>query len=447
MTVASFAASDLVTFDVNPAPAAEPEPRSMLSSKITTVDRRDLDRRRALRRMRWVATGLLVLMTVVFVATRLAPPAWSWAGYVAAFAEAAMVGACADWFAVTALFRRPLGLPIPHTAIIPRNKAKIGQALGDFIAGEFLSPRVLDRKLKDVQPAARLAGWLRDPAHVDALAVRLAGALPDVFPSADALRGLIGEAIRRAARAGPLAPATGRILSYLWNDAGARRLLDQIIARAGAFLSANGEVIEAGVAGAAWSWLPKWVDKLLADRLTRGLLSAVDDLRDPSHPWRLELDAWVRDLIVRLDTDPDMEAQLQSWKDAALTDAAWQAGLRGVWAELEGRLTADRQGLIDALSPAIARALTGAGTWLAEDVRARDRLDGWIRVAMRKGVSPRRQEIGAFVAQVVAGWDAGEVVEKLELQVGRDLQFIRVNGTLVGGIVGLLIYTITRLLA
>src|SRR5665213_3116093 len=116
--------------------------------------------------MRAIATGLLVAMTVVFVATRLAPPAWLWAGYVGAFAEAAMVGACADWFAVTALFRRPLGLPIPHTAIIPRNKARIGKALGDFIGGEFLTPRVLDRKLKDLGPARRLADWLRDAGNV-----------------------------------------------------------------------------------------------------------------------------------------------------------------------------------------------------------------------------------------------------------------------------------------
>ena len=411
-----------------------------------TPQRRDADRRRELGRMRLLATGLLALMTAIYVATRLAPAAWTWAGDVGAFAEAAMVGACADWFAVTALFRRPFGLPIPHTAIIPRNKTRIGEALGDFIAGEFLTPRVLDRKLKDLRPSARLADWLREPKNVDALAARLAGLLPDIVPSGDALRALLGEIIRRVASAGPMAPSAARIASYLWNDVGAQRLLDRVIERAGAYLVGHGEVIEAGVAAVAWTWIPRWVDRLLAERLTKGLLGAVDGMRDPAHPWRLELSAWVDEFIVRLETDPEMEVQAQAWKDAAFTDGAFQDGLRGAWSELESRLTADRQGLIDMVRPTLARALAGLGRWLDEDAGARDRLDTWVRVAMRKGLSPRRREIGAFVAQVVAGWDAGEVVEKLELQVGRDLQFIRINGTLVGGLVGLVIHTLTRLI-
>ncbi len=391
-----------------------------------------------------LATGLLAAMTAVFVASRLAPAGWTWTGYVGAFAEAAMVGACADWFAVTALFRRPLGLPIPHTAIIPRNKAKIGQALGDFIAGEFLSPRVVDRKLKDLAPSARLADWLRDPAHVDGLAARLGGLLPDIMPSGEGVRALIGEIVRRAARAGPMAPSAARIVSYLWGDAGAQRLLDRLISRAADYLADHGAVIEAGVASATWKWAPKWIDKLLAERLTRGLIKAVGEIRDPTHPWREELNTWVEGLIARLQSDPRMEARVQAWKDAAFTDDALQAGLGTVWTELESRLTMDRQGLAELISPVIARALRGLGSWLDEDAEARRRLDAWVRVALRKTVSPRRQEIGAFVAQVVAGWDAGEVVEKLELQVGRDLQFIRINGTLVGGLVGLAIYTLAQ---
>ena len=408
-------------------------------------DRGETARRRGLVRMRRLATGLLALMTAVFAATRFAPTDWVWTGYVAAFAEAAMVGACADWFAVTALFRRPLGLPIPHTAIIPRNKDKIGQALGDFIAGEFLSPRVLDRKLKDLRPSARLADWLRDPARVDALAGRLGGLLPDLMPTGDGLRGVIGEAARRVSRAGPIAPSVARILAYLWGDAGARRLLDQIIARSGDYLADHGAMIEAGVASASWKWAPKWIDKLLAERLTRGLIHAVGEVRDPAHPWRQELDLWVEDLIVRLRSDPQMEARVQSWKNAVFADGAVRGGLDTLWSELESRLLSDRGDFGATISPILSRALRGLGAWLDEDAAARDRLDGWVRVAMRKTVSPRRRQIGAFVAQVVAGWDAGEVVEKLELQVGRDLQFIRINGTLVGGLGGVLIYTVTRL--
>jgi len=410
------------------------------------AQRREQERRRDLARMRWLATSLLIGMTAVFAATRFAPGEWIWPGYVGAFAEAAMVGAIADWFAVTALFRRPLGLPIPHTAIIPRNKDRIGQALGDFIADEFLTPRMLDRKLKDLKPSARVGAWLRDPAHAQALAARLAVWLPDIVPSGDALRGLFGEIVRRAVRSGPMAPSAARLLGYLWNDAGAQRLLNQAIDWAGAYITGHGETIETGVADAAWSWLPKWIDRLLADRLSRGLLQTVEAMRAPNHPWRRDLRVWVEDTISRLETDPEMEAHLQAWKDAAFADGALRSGMSTVWAEIEARLTADRQGLADALAPALARALTGLGTWLDDDAGARERLDAWARVALRKGVSPRRHEIGAFVAQVVAGWDAGEVVDKLELQVGRDLQFIRINGTLVGGLAGLVIYTVARLL-
>ena len=159
--------------------------------------------------MRSLATGLLAAMTAIFVATRFAPASWAWAGYVAAFAEAAMVGACADWFAVTALFRRPFGLPIPHTAIIPRNKARIGQALGDFIGGEFLAPRVLDGKLREFGPARRLADWLIAPGNIETLSPRLAALAPDIAPSGVLVRGLVGDLARRLADAGPAAPVLG----------------------------------------------------------------------------------------------------------------------------------------------------------------------------------------------------------------------------------------------
>ena len=152
-------------------------------------------------RMRAAATGLLILMAAIYLAARLYTPVHPAIGFVRAFAEAAMVGGLADWFAVTALFRHPLGLPIPHTAIIPRNKARIGQALGDFIAGEFLNPRVLDRRLRDLRPSLRLAGWLRDDARVAALSERIADWLPDIAPSGETLAELIGEIMRRARRA------------------------------------------------------------------------------------------------------------------------------------------------------------------------------------------------------------------------------------------------------
>jgi uncharacterized membrane-anchored protein YjiN (DUF445 family) len=390
--------------------------------------------------MRALATGLLAAMTAIFVATRFAPPAWIWTGYVAAFAEAAMVGACADWFAVTALFRRPFGLPIPHTAIIPRNKARIGQALGDFIGGEFLTPRVLDARLRAFGPSRRLADWLIAPGTIEALSPRLAALAPDIAPSGGAVRSFVGDLVRRLADAGPAAPLLARLLGYVWRDPAARRLLDRGIAMLADFAASREAAIQGQVAGRAWKWLPKVFDDILAERITKGLLGAVQELRDPDHPWRIEIEAAIDRFIDDLSNDAALIAKVEALKARLLADPAVREHLTALWSELGSRLAADP----DLAEHAIARALTALGRWLDTDAKSRDRLDGWLRVATRRVLSPRRQAIGAFVAQVVAGWDAREVVDKLELQVGRDLQYIRINGTVVGGLVGLAIYAVSR---
>ncbi len=392
--------------------------------------------------MRALATGLLAAMTAIFVATRFAPPAWTWVGYVAAFAEAAMVGACADWFAVTALFRRPFGLPIPHTAIIPRNKARIGQALGDFIGGEFLTPRVLDAKLREFGPARRLADWLISPGNVETIAPRLAALAPDIAPSGAAVRSFVGDLVQRFANAGPAAPLLARLFGYVWRDPAARRLVDRAIGALSDFMASREASIQSQVTGRAWKWLPKFVDDILAERITKGLLGAMQDLRDPDHPWRIEIEAAIDRFIDDLSDDPALIAKVEALKARLLTDPKVREHLRALWSELGSRLAADPE----LAEHAIARALTALGRWLDGDEKSRDRLDGWLRVATRRVLSPRRQAIGAFVAQVVAGWDAREVVDKLELQVGRDLQYIRINGTVVGGLAGLAIYTVSKAL-
>ncbi len=409
--------------------------------------RTDAMRRRDLARMRALATGLLLLMTAIFLATRLAPPAWTWTAYVGAFAEAGMVGACADWFAVTALFRRPLGLPIPHTGIIPRGKDRIGEALGDFIAGNFLTPGVLDARLGRLEPARRLAAWLNAPGHAEVLAGRIAAAVPGMLGSGAELRALAGEILRRAARAGPVAPLASRVLGWLWRDPGVQGLVGRLIDRLADFGAEHEGFIKARIAGETWKWLPKWVDRFLAEKFTRDLLRAAGELRDPEHPWRHDLNAAVEDLITRLADDPEYRARGEALRERLLADPSLAARLEGVWRELSERLTGDPAARDALLTDAALRALRGLGAWLAEDAQVRARLDRWVRVAARRTLSSQRQVIGAFVAQVVAGWDARDVADRLELQVGPDLQFIRINGTLVGGLVGLAIFALSRWLS
>ena len=415
-----------------------------LTAPPSHAARAEAARRRDLARMRGLATGLLFLMTAIFIATRLAPIGWTWTAYVQAFAEAGMVGACADWFAVTALFRRPMGLPIPHTGIIPRNKDRIGEALGDFIANNFLTPGVLDARLRRFEPARRLADWLTADDHAQVLAARTAAVLPDMIGAGAELRDLAGELFRRAARSRPVAPLAARILGWLWREPAVQRLVNRAIDRLADFGLEREAFIQSRIAGETWKWLPKWVDRFLAEKFTRDLLRAANELRDPDHPWRRDLDAAVEEFIRRLAEDPDFLARGEAMRDQLLADPTLGRRLEGLWAELADRLAADPGARGALIAEALARGLRGLGGWLAEDPAARERLDRWVRVAARRTLSSQRQAIGGVVAQVVASWDAAEVADRLELQVGRDLQYIRINGTLVGGLVGLAIFSISR---
>ena len=409
--------------------------------------RADAARRRDLARMRALATGLLILMTAVFVATRFAPREWAWVGYVGAFAEAAMVGACADWFAVTALFRRPLGLPIPHTAIIPRNKDSIGRALGDFIANNFLTAGVLDARLRRLELGRRLADWLAASGRAEGLAARLAGMLPDVFGSEEELKGLVAETVLRAARTRPVAPLASRLLSWLWREPAIQRLVGRAIERVADFGDEHEAYIRSRIEGETWAWMPKWLDRILAEKFTRDLLRAVGELREPDHPWRRDLDAAVEGFIARLAEDPDWAERGEALRERLLADPTLAGRLDGVWREFAQGLAADPATRGDLVQGAILRGLRGLSAWLADEPGACERLDRWLRVAAERLLSSRRQAIGGFVAQVVAGWDAPQVADRLELQVGRDLQYIRINGALVGGLVGLVIHILTGALS
>ncbi|CAN7492200.1 DUF445 domain-containing protein [Phenylobacterium sp. LjRoot219] len=412
----------------------------------------DALRARDLARMRMIATGLLALMAVVFVLASLARAHWPQhalaLGYVRAFAEAGMVGACADWFAVTALFRHPFGLPIPHTGIIPRNKDRIGQALGGFIADNFLTEAVLEDKLKQLELAGWGGDWLSNPRNARRLATRVAHLAPEILRSAPpgAVGELAGSAAMAAARATPAAPLAAGILSGLWSEGRAQVLFDRAVELLGGYMASHPDAIRDRVVEQAPKWLPKWVDRMLADRISEGLVKTVEEMRDPAHPWREELRDAVMRLIVRLREDPELQAQVEAFKLRLLADPRLQSQAGELWAGMEARLgaelAADRHGLAEQLQ----RAILGVGAWLSNDAAAQTRLNTLGRSLATGVIAPRRQEIGRFVAQVVAGWDAKNVVDKLELQVGKDLQYIRINGTLVGGLVGLIIFATSRAL-
>jgi uncharacterized membrane-anchored protein YjiN (DUF445 family) len=421
----------------------------MAEAPFAAPDPGDAARARAFRRMRRIATGLLVLMAVVFVAASLGVERFPALAYVRAFAEAAMVGACADWFAVTALFRQPFGLPIPHTGIIPRNKDRIGQSLGDFIADNFLTEAVLAEKLHRFEVARWGGDWLQRPQNAERTARRIALALPKALAALPpgALRDLAGSAALATVRSAPAAPMASRLLDALWRDGRGERLIERGLEMASAYLAERGEDIEAQVARQAPAWLPRWADRAIASRIGKGLLKALEDMRDPEHPWRAKLRETVETYIRRLAEDPDLQAEVETWKSRLLDDPTVRAQATDLWAAFEQGFHKALAAEPRAVAERLERTLVALGAWLSEDARAQGRLNEGARRLVRQVIAPRRHEIGLFVAQVVASWDTRSLTDKLELQVGKDLQYIRVNGTIVGGLVGLLIYAVARALS
>jgi uncharacterized membrane-anchored protein YjiN (DUF445 family) len=411
---------------------------------------REHDPRRAgLRRMRLFATLLLVLMTAIFIATTAIKLDWPWIPYLRAFAEAGMVGACADWFAIVALFRRPLGLPIPHTGIVPNNKDRIGKALGNFITNNFLTVGVMNERLARIDMVGALGRWLAEPANAQRLGDYIASQLPRVATALPlpSIGESIGTIARQAAQAVPAAPVASKLLAILWAQGEAQALLALAIDQSEVWLASNKDVLTDKVSQQSSRWIPKWVDRMIADKVLSGLLGTLHEMREPSHPWRLELRKTVEKMIADLATDPHMRARAEELKTELLASPLVVEQAKTLWAEVETGLASGLPEHSEAIGQACARALRNAGAWLQEDEARKAQLNRRIRIVGQRFLSLYRVEIGAYIERVVRNWDSATLVDRLELQVGKDLQYIRINGTLVGGLVGLLIFTISQWIA
>ena len=399
-----------------------------------------------LKRMRAIATLLLAFMTLVFVVTTMTRVNWPWVPYVRAFAEAGMVGACADWFAVVALFRRPFGLPIPHTGIVPNNKDRIGAALGQFITNNFLTLNVIGRKIVRVDALGYVAHWMMDSRNSKQLAHYASRFLPQILKSLSApqVSEFLGEVARRGIESIPAAPLASRVLSIIWAQGQAQAMLDRVVEIGGDALANHKDFIRQRVAENSSSWIPKWIDNMIADKVLNGLLGTIGEMRNPDHPWRREVRESVDKLIVDLATDPDMYAGGEVLKAELLASPVFLEQAKSLWTQIESGLHADLSARNLAVEAAFEAAIRGLGTWLDDDLALRARLNRWVRAVVLRTLMPRRVEIGSYIAQVVQNWDNVTLVNKLELQVGKDLQYVRINGTVVGGLVGLLIFVVSK---
>jgi uncharacterized membrane-anchored protein YjiN (DUF445 family) len=400
--------------------------------------------------MKAIATGALLAMAVVFAVATWAQHrgAGVWTGYVAAAAEAGMVGALADWFAVTALFRHPLGLPIPHTAIIPTKKDQFGHALGEFVGENFLSSDVVRSRLRAVGIASRLGTWLSEPEHADRVTAELSTALRGalaVLRDAD-VRAVVGEAITRRADAQEIAPGLGALLERIVEQQGHRRAVDLVCTRAAEWLDVHSDSVMDAVAGGAPGWTPRFVDRRVGERVYRELLRFVTEMRDqPDHPARGAIDRFLTDFAGDLRSDPRTRERVERLKSETLARSEVQDLISSAWGSVRAMIVAAAEDERSQLRLRARASLLSLGRRTSSDGRLRGKIDGWIEDAAVYVVTTYQDEITSLITETVAAWDAEHTSRKIEAHVGRDLQFIRLNGTVVGSLAGLAIYTLVEL--
>jgi uncharacterized membrane-anchored protein YjiN (DUF445 family) len=422
------------------------------------------EKTQALKKMKAFATSLLVAAACLFVLAKTQHDAgvWSW---ISAFAEAAMVGALADWFAVVALFRHPLGVPIPHTAILPANKARVADNLAEFVRDKFLSTDALVARVDTFDPASRLSMWLAEPNNAELLGKKAVAAADQLLSLVDDkhIKSLLYETLRRRAEQFDLAGATGGLLATLTADGRHQLLLDEGLKELSQWM-AKGEVqqmLADKILQVAGEEYPKLIGALgfigmsaeeLGNKFAAGLVRGADTwLQDissnPEHERRQAFDRAVEGFIERLRSDPAFKASIDAHKLQWLDRPELRAYVNGLWDEFAAWLHRDLARPDSTLHAKVVGAAAAFAQALGGDPALRESINGHMRDALRTLAPELREGIAKHIATTVKQWDDATLVRDVELSVGRDLQFIRVNGTLVGGAVGILIHAVSLLAA
>ncbi|MGH3447750.1 MAG: DUF445 domain-containing protein [Nocardioidaceae bacterium] len=419
--------------------------RAAPTSTATATSSADQARRRGLRRMRVLALGLLVLAALVYVVTLDRHGAW---GYVHAAAEASMVGAIADWFAVTALFRHPLGLPIPHTALIPTRKLALARSLQDFFTENFLSEPVVRARVADAEVSRRVGQWLSQPSHsarvVQEATTLLRAALLRVDDQEVATL-IETELIPRAVDE-PLSGLAGQLLQEVVEDGAHRGLVDLALTEGHRWLSENPDTVARILGSRAPWWTPQWLDDAVIGRMQVEVLAWVAEIRDdPDHQARQAIDDLLDQLASDLQHDPATMERAERLKRRVLNQPQVVAAATSLWKAVRRALVVTLEDPDSQLRHRGVVRLQEFGQQLVEDPELRRRLDGYAADAAAFIVDRYGSELATIITDTVNRWDGAEAARRIELHVGRDLQFIRINGTLVGGLAGLVIYALTQL--
>ncbi|MDB5408246.1 MAG: hypothetical protein JWL84_3158 [Rhodospirillales bacterium] len=419
-----------------------------LPGALSPIDVIETGQRRALRRNKLLATGLLLAAAAVFAAATALRGMGFWMELVRAAAEAAIVGALADWFAVTAVFRHPLGLPIPHTAIVARNKDRIGEGLGAFVAGNFLTAPLLSAKLRETDLAGRLAQFLAEERNAAAAAERIIQLLPHLVRALEdpEIRDFAIRALGEQLRAADLSAGIGRALSAITVGAPFDALFDRLIDALQSALAENSAMLCSVVEERSAWWVPKTVDRRIASAIITGVVEFLDELRDRESLRRLAFRARLELLASDLVSSPSHRRKLDDLKNQLLEQPEIKGWMATLWDGMRGVVLDDLTQPQSRTREAICRGLLSLGRTLEADAAIRARLNAAVEEAMLAVVVPWRHEIGRFISEVVRGWETKTVVDRLELALGADLQYIRITGTLVGACVGCLLFLLSHFL-
>ena len=427
-------------------------PRMSVPAPLSPED--EAEKQARLDRMKRLATGLLVLSTVVYAIARAFERSYPWVAFVRAAAEAATIGAMADWFAVTALFRHPLGIPIPHTAIIKSRKDRVGRSLGGFVQKNFLARDVIAGRLRSLRIAERLALWLSDPANARTIARQAGKALAEgvTLLKDDDVQQMIDRTVADRVRKTTVAPLIGRLLSLITAGDRHQELLNEAITLAARAVGDNHDLIRDRIAAESPWWVPTAVDDKIHEKIVGAIERTLSDIRDdPAHPLRTRFDVKLHEFIERLQHDQQVIDKAEQIKTDTLDADAVRRFSISLWSDAKDslfryaeRASATQAAVGDERPPsALERGLVAIGDTLLADPALRERLDDAIVDGALHVIERHQDEVGALIANTVSNWDPDATSRRIELAIGRDLQFIRINGTIVGGLVGLLLHTIS----
>jgi uncharacterized membrane-anchored protein YjiN (DUF445 family) len=408
-------------------------------------------RARDVRTMKRRATGLLVVISAIWVTVIVAAHGrGGWYAYVQAAAEASMVGALADWFAVVAIFRHPLGLPIPHTAVMVERKDQFGRALGDFVQENFLSADVLGQRVRSGRYVERAARWLQDEQHASTIAKH---ATSIAVEAADLVRDedvspIITEALERAVRSIPLARVAGKALETMTAEGRHEEVLEAALRSLERFLLDNRDSLELRFTDESPWWLPEAVEHRIFTRMLDGVVNLVHDAaNDGEHQLRQRINEWLRDTAAQLQTSDELAARIDQLKLELLRSEEVRRWSSSIWTDLKAQLRAQASDDDSELRRRITDALVTAGHRIVEDQQLLERAEHLAESGARQLADRFNTELADLVATTITRWDSEETAQRVEDLLGRDLQFIRINGTIVGGIAGLALYAIARLIA